>query len=133
MTALKPYTLREMDDYQGADQLDPERIYATVEALEKEKENHQRFVVEHSFSAFDALKAERDEARALKVPATTEDVLQANMAKATAECERDTARAEVAALGEALRRIVGHLTEPRGSLALALSIARAALAGKEKP
>jgi len=41
--------------------------------------------------AIERLTRERDEARALKVPATTEEVLQAEMAAAVARAERDAA------------------------------------------
>lgn len=41
-----------------------------------------------------ACKQDRDEARALKVPATTDEVLRAQMAACVAEAERDQLRAE---------------------------------------
>ena len=48
--------------------------------------------------AIETLTAERDEARSLKVPASTEAVLLAQMAQCVAEVDRDQARRELEAV-----------------------------------
>jgi hypothetical protein len=105
---------------------DRDRLSARLAEVEKERDeaNDYRKEVEHRLEwwvkahgaalalagiaqdQLDVTTRERDEARALKVPAPTEAVLQAQMAQRVAETERDFARQECERMRTALAEAV---------------------------